>query len=48
MGTLESWLLPVFLIISGLGMCGAGFPRWVVIIGGVCGIVAGLLILPIF
>jgi hypothetical protein len=44
---MENWLLPIFLIISGLTMCGADLPRWVVIIGGVCGVIAGVFILPL-
>ena len=38
-------LLALFLIISGLGMCGAGLPRWVTLLGGICGIIAGVLLL---
>lgn len=41
---IESWLLPLFLIIAGLGMCGVALPRWVVILGGICGIIAGVLL----
>ena len=37
--------LCLFLIICGLGMVGAGLPRWAVIVGGVAGILAGLLLL---
>lgn len=37
--------LMLFLIIAGLGMCGAGLPRWVVVVGGVAGILAGLILL---
>lgn len=37
--------LLVFLIITGLGMVGAALPRWAVIVGGVAGILAGLLLL---
>jgi hypothetical protein len=37
--------LMLFLIITGLGQCGAGLPRWVVIVGGVGGILAGLILL---
>ncbi len=37
--------LMLFLIIAGLGMCGAGLPRWAVIVGGVAGIIAGVLLL---
>lgn len=45
MGTLEYWLLPIYLIISGLSMCGASLPTWVKVVGGVCGIIAGVLLL---
>ncbi len=41
----EQFFLPVFLIVSGLNLCGAGLPRWVNIIAGVCGIIAGVLLL---
>ncbi len=37
--------LMVFLLIVGLNMVGAGLPRWAVIVGGVAGILAGLLLL---
>lgn len=37
--------LMLFLIIAGLGMCGAGLPRWVTIVGGVAGILAGVILL---
>ena len=43
---MENWILPIYLIISGLAMCGTALPRWVLIVGGVCGIIAGVLILP--
>lgn len=46
MNSLENWLLPIYLIVSGLAMCGAALPRWVMILGGVFGIIAGVLILP--
>jgi hypothetical protein len=42
---MERFLLPLFLILAGLVMCGVPLPRWVAIIGGVCGIAAGLLML---
>jgi hypothetical protein len=42
---MEQWLLPIFLIISGLSMCGVSFPQWVSVIGGICGILAGVLML---
>lgn len=42
MDRLYTIALMLFLIICGLGMCGAGLPRWVVVIGGVAGILAGL------
>jgi hypothetical protein len=35
--------LPIFLIISGLVMCGVSMPRWLMIVGGVCGVIAGIL-----
>ena len=38
------WFLPLFLIISGLNLAGVALPRWVNIVGGVCGIIAGILI----
>ena len=37
--------LMLYLIISGLVMCGAGLPRWAVIVGGVAGIIAGVILL---
>jgi hypothetical protein len=42
---MEKWLLPLFLFISGLNLCGAALPRWVLIVGGACGIIAGVLLL---
>ena len=42
---LYTFALMVFLIITGLTQVGAGLPRVVVIIGGVAGILAGLLLL---
>jgi len=45
---MQAWLMSLFLIIQGLAMCGAALPRWVMIVGGVCGIIAGVLMLPIF
>ena len=45
MGTLEHWLLPIYLIIAGLSMCGAALPRWLIIVGGICGIIAGVILL---
>jgi hypothetical protein len=38
-------ILALFLIISGLAMCGVGLPRWLLLLGGICGIVAGVLLL---
>lgn len=35
--------LPVFLVISGLMLCGVPLPRWLAIVGGICGIIAGVL-----
>jgi hypothetical protein len=35
-----NWFLPVFLIIVGLHFCGAALHRTVLVIGGVCGIIA--------
>jgi len=40
---MEHFLLPVFLIIAGLVLCGVSLPRWVSIVGGICGIAAGIL-----
>jgi len=37
--------LMLFLIIAGLLQCGVGLPRWVVIVGGVSGIIAGVILL---
>lgn len=37
--------LMLFLIVAGLGMCGAGLPRWAVVVGGVGGIIAGVILL---
>lgn len=45
---MRDWILPVYLIISGLLLCGAVLPRWVSVVGGVCGIIAGVLTLPLF
>ena len=42
---MEKFFLPLFLFISGLVLCGVTLPRWVLITGGVCGIVAGVLLL---
>lgn len=42
---MEQWPLPIFLIISGLSMCGVPLPQWISIIGGLCGILAGILLL---
>ena len=42
---MEKFFLPLFLFISGLVLCGVPLPRWVLIAGGVCGIVAGVLLL---
>jgi hypothetical protein len=44
MQSLIVWILPLFLIISGLNLAGVTLPRWVNILGGVCGIIAGVLI----
>ena len=45
---LINWITAIFFIVVGLGMCGAGLPRWAVVVGGVCGIIAGILqILPL-
>ena len=40
---MESLLLPVFLIIAGLALAGVSLPRVVLVIGGVCGLIAGVL-----
>lgn len=37
--------LCVFLIVEGLSMVGAALPYWIRIIGGVCGILAGVILL---
>jgi hypothetical protein len=37
--------LPIYLIIAGLYLCGAALPRWVLVVGGVAGIIAGVLLL---
>lgn len=37
--------LMLFLVVAGLGMVGAGLPRWAVIVGGVAGIIAGVILL---
>ena len=42
---MERFFLPVFLILAGLSLCGVPLPRWVAIVGGVCGIIAGVLML---
>lgn len=42
---MERFFLPLFLIISGLVLCGVALPRWLLIIGGICGIIAGVLTL---
>jgi len=42
---MEKWLLIIFYIITGLSLCGAGLPRWVNIIGGVCGIIVAILMI---
>ncbi len=34
----------IFLIIAGLGMCGVSMPDWLRIIGGICGVVAGVML----
>ena len=44
MDKLYTLCLMLFLIIAGLGMVGAGLPRWVVLVGGVAGIIAGVLL----
>jgi hypothetical protein len=45
MATIANLVLPVFLVLAGLQMCGVVLPRWLAIIGGVCGIIAGVLLL---
>jgi len=42
---METLVTAIFFIIAGLGMCGAGLPRWATIVGGVCGIIAGVILL---
>lgn len=34
----------VFFVIAGLVLCGVTLPRWVMLLGGICGIVAGVLL----
>jgi hypothetical protein len=38
-------ILGIYLIIAGLAMCGVGLPRWVLLLGGILGIIAGVLFL---
>lgn len=45
MGAIANWFLPIFLILTGLQMCGVALPRWLAIVGGICGILAGVLLL---
>ena len=45
MDRLYTLALLVFLIITGLGQVGAGLSRWVIIVSGVAGILAGLILL---
>lgn len=45
MSALSNWFLPIFLVLAGLQMCGVALPRWLAIVGGVCGIIAGILLL---
>lgn len=45
MNRLYDICLMLFLIIAGLGLAGAGLPRWVVIAGGIAGVVAGVILL---
>ena len=45
MDRLYTFALLVFLILTGLMQVGAGLPRWVVIVSGVAGILAGLILL---
>mgnify|MGYP001558744426 CR=1 FL=1 len=42
---MERFLIPLFFIIAGLVLCGVAIPRWLAIIGGICGIIAGALTL---
>lgn len=45
MDRLYTFALLVFLIITGLSQVGAQLPRWVIIVSGVAGILAGLILL---
>jgi len=45
MDRLYTFALLIFLIITGLSQAGAILPRWVVIVSGVAGILAGLILL---
>ena len=45
MDRLYTIALLIFLILTGLIQVGAGLPRWLVIVSGVAGILAGLLML---
>jgi len=45
MDRLYTIALLVFLILTGLMQVGAGLPRWAVIVSGVAGILAGLILL---
>jgi hypothetical protein len=38
-------VLPIFLVLAGLQMCGVALSRPLAIFGGVCGIIAAVLLL---
>ena len=42
---MENLLLPIFLVISGLSLAGVALPQVVRVIGGVCGLIAGVLMI---
>jgi hypothetical protein len=43
MGIIQQIALPVFLVITGLYLCGAALPRWLLVIGGIAGVISGVL-----
>lgn len=45
MDRLYTFCLMLFLIIVGLGTAGAALPRWVMVTGGVAGVIAGVILL---
>lgn len=42
---MEGYLLPVFLILTGLSQIGAPIPYPLMIVSGICGLLAGVLML---